>query len=63
MSEENKAVARRFFELWEQGDLDALGEVVAQDSVDHDPYNPHGPEGLEGARGPIFLVVWWGKGS
>jgi steroid delta-isomerase-like uncharacterized protein len=55
MSEENKAVARRFFELWEQGDLDALGEVLAQDSVDHDPYNPHGQEGLEGAKKTIAM--------
>ena len=55
MSDENKAVARRFFELWEQGDLDALGEVVAQDSVDHDPYNPHGQEGLEGAKKTIAM--------
>jgi steroid delta-isomerase-like uncharacterized protein len=55
MSEENKALARRFFELWEQGDLDALGEVLAQDSVDHDPYNPYGQEGLEGGKKTIAM--------
>jgi steroid delta-isomerase-like uncharacterized protein len=55
MSEDNKALARRFYELWENGDLDALGEVVAEDSVDHDPYNPHGQEGLEGAKKTIAM--------
>jgi steroid delta-isomerase-like uncharacterized protein len=55
MSEENKAIARRFYELWESGELDALGEVVAEDSVDHDPYNPHGQEGLEGAKKTIAM--------
>jgi steroid delta-isomerase-like uncharacterized protein len=55
MSEENKAVARRFFELWETGDLDSLEEVLAPDSVDHDPYNPHGQEGLEGAKQTIAM--------
>jgi steroid delta-isomerase-like uncharacterized protein len=55
MSEENKAAARRFFEIWEAGDLDALDEVVAPDSVDHDPYNPYGQEGLEGAKKTIAM--------
>jgi steroid delta-isomerase-like uncharacterized protein len=55
MSEENKAIARRFFELWEKGDLDALEEVLAPDSVDHDPYNPHGQEGLEGGKKTIAM--------
>jgi steroid delta-isomerase-like uncharacterized protein len=55
MSEENKAISRRFFELWENGDLDALEEVVAPDSVDHDAYNPYGQEGLEGARKTLAM--------
>jgi steroid delta-isomerase-like uncharacterized protein len=55
MSEENKAVARRFYEIWMEGDLDALDEVVAPDTVDHDPYNPHGQEGLEGAKKTIAM--------
>jgi len=55
MSEENKAAARRFFEIWEAGDLDALGEVVAPESQDHDPYNPYGQEGLEGVKKTIAM--------
>ena len=55
MSDENKAVARRVFEAWESGDLDALDDVIAPDAVDHDPYNPHGREGLEGLKRMISM--------
>lgn len=55
MSESNKATARRVFEAWESGDLDALDEVVAADSVDHDPYNPNGRDGLEGFKRTIAM--------
>jgi steroid delta-isomerase-like uncharacterized protein len=55
MSEQNKAVARRFLEIFEEGNLDALDEILAEDAVDHDPYNPHGQEGLEGAKKTISM--------
>jgi len=55
MSEENKAVSRRFFEVFGEGNLDALDEVMAPDAVDHDPYNPHANEGLEGAKKTIAM--------
>jgi steroid delta-isomerase-like uncharacterized protein len=55
MSEENKALARRFYEIWMEGNVDALDEVAAPDTVDHDPYNPHGQEGLEGAKKTIAM--------
>jgi steroid delta-isomerase-like uncharacterized protein len=55
MSEENKAVARRFLEIFETGDLDALDEILAPDAVDHDPYNPYGREGLEGAKKTVAM--------
>jgi predicted ester cyclase len=50
MSEDNKAVARRFFEIFGEGNTDALDQILAPDAVDHDPYNPHANEGLEGAK-------------
>ena len=50
MSEDNKAIARRFFECWVEGDLDGFDEIVAPDVIDHDPYNPHGGEGLDGLK-------------
>jgi steroid delta-isomerase-like uncharacterized protein len=47
MSEENKAIARRFFDLVNDRNLDGLTEIIATDAVDHDPQNPipgTGPE-------------------
>jgi steroid delta-isomerase-like uncharacterized protein len=55
MSEENKALARRFFEAFETGDVDSLDEFVAEDSVDHDPQNPFSGEGREGAKKTIAM--------
>jgi steroid delta-isomerase-like uncharacterized protein len=51
MSEDNKATARRFFEAWTSGDLDAFDEIQAPDYQDHDAQNPNaatpGPEGAK----------------
>jgi steroid delta-isomerase-like uncharacterized protein len=51
MSEENKALARRWFEeLFNAQNLDAADEITAQDCVNHDPLLtnlPSGPEGDE----------------
>ncbi len=55
MSEENKAVARRFFEIFSEGNVDALDEILASDAVTHDPYDPHADEGLEGAKKTISM--------
>jgi steroid delta-isomerase-like uncharacterized protein len=48
MSEENKAVSKRFFEAWNARDMAAFDEIYAPDAVDHDPQNPfpdlRGPE-------------------
>jgi steroid delta-isomerase-like uncharacterized protein len=47
---ENKAMARRGLEeLFVRGNLDALGDFMAQDAVDHNP-PPGLRPGLEGAR-------------
>lgn len=35
--EENKALVRRFFEELDNGNLDVIDELVAEDYVDHDP--------------------------
>lgn len=39
-TEQNKAVARRFFEAFEAGDQDALKDVLAPDAVAHHPGSP-----------------------
>jgi steroid delta-isomerase-like uncharacterized protein len=49
MSEQNKATAKRFFDAWSSGDLDAYDEIMAPSYEDHDTQNPNagtlGPEG------------------
>src|SRR5215207_2179696 len=52
MSEENKALARRFMEeVWNKGNVDFIDEVVASNYVVHDPATPEGmSEGVEGAK-------------
>jgi steroid delta-isomerase-like uncharacterized protein len=51
MSEENKAVIRRFNELveqyWRTGDADAFDEVVASDFIHHSPGLPPDLEGMK----------------
>ena len=45
--EENKAIVRRWVEVvWNQGNVDALDELVSDTYVRHDPNTPevHGPE-------------------
>jgi steroid delta-isomerase-like uncharacterized protein len=51
MSEENKAIARRFYEeIVGQDNLDAIEEVFAADYVDHDPANEEQTRGTDGVR-------------
>jgi steroid delta-isomerase-like uncharacterized protein len=51
MSDQNKATARRGYEAWTSGDLDAYDEIIAPDARDHDAQNPNaGTLGPEGAK-------------
>ena len=51
MSVQNKAVAKRFFEVWNARDLDAFDEIIAPDAITHDAQNPFSEmRGPEGAR-------------
>jgi steroid delta-isomerase-like uncharacterized protein len=50
MSEENKAIARRALEeVFSQGNLDAVDELVAPDFVEHEEF-PGMPPGREGVK-------------
>ena len=55
MSEHNKAVAKRFYDAWNNRDLDAFDEIIAPDAVDHDSQNPfremRGPAGVKRTAG------------
>ncbi len=67
MSEENKRIARAVLEeLFEKGNLNAAGELIHPDFVNHEapPGNPQGPEGLKetvawlrGLWGPMHADV------
>jgi steroid delta-isomerase-like uncharacterized protein len=50
MSEENKALSRRFFEAVSRGDIDWLEEVISPDYVNHDPVFPADTHGIEGVK-------------
>jgi len=52
-AEENKMVVRRFFEeAWNQGNLALVDQLVASNSLNHDPANP----GFDGAEGMKQLI-------
>jgi steroid delta-isomerase-like uncharacterized protein len=55
MSDENKAVARRFFEIFNEGNVDAVDDIVAADAINHDAYNPYASEGAAGAKKSITM--------
>ena len=64
--EENKRIARRVLEeLFEQGNLQAVEELIHPEFVNHEapPDNPQGPEGLKETiswlRGPKVLCSYW----
>jgi predicted SnoaL-like aldol condensation-catalyzing enzyme len=52
-TEANKAIVRRLFEIFKAGDARALGEVLADDFINH---NPQTVNGLEGSR-QLFSAV------
>ncbi len=61
MSDQNKAAAKRFFDLWEAHEVDKFDEVVAADAIDHDPQRPFPDEhGAAAARktAEMFLAAF-----
>ncbi len=50
MSEENKEISRRFFELWNARNVDEVGGLVTDDHVNHDPANPGDIIGVDGIK-------------
>jgi steroid delta-isomerase-like uncharacterized protein len=55
-AEENKAVARRWFEdLFNAGNLEVADEIIAPDHINHDPTLPDIPPGPEGQKQIVNL--------
>lgn len=49
MTDKISLVRRLFDNVWNQGKLDLVNEIVTENFVDHDPTHPvKGPEGLKG---------------
>jgi steroid delta-isomerase-like uncharacterized protein len=45
--EENKEIVRRFWGVWEKGNIGLVDELVAPDYVNHSPGMPGQPEGIK----------------
>jgi steroid delta-isomerase-like uncharacterized protein len=54
-AEENKAIMRRYFSVFEQGTTDLLDELLAPDYVNHTPATPELPTGPEGVKGVVSM--------
>ena len=56
MSEENKAVVRRYLdEVWNDGNLDAIDEIISADHIERDPGAAATGGGREGARAYVQM--------
>jgi steroid delta-isomerase-like uncharacterized protein len=49
-AEENKALVRRFYEEIDNGNIEAMDEMVAKDYIDHNPVPFATATGLEGLK-------------
>jgi steroid delta-isomerase-like uncharacterized protein len=49
-SEESKAIMRRFWDAWEQGNVDLLDELLAPEYINHTLATPDLPPGPEGVK-------------
>ena len=49
MSEQNKAIVRRFIDIFRTGDMSVIDELLASNFVDHNPFPEQapGPEGMK----------------
>ncbi len=55
MSQENKAVRRRYHDAWNSGDTDALDSIMTSDVVNHSPL-PGQPEGIAGFKQALLWM-------
>ena len=54
-AEENKAIVRRFWGVWEEGNIDLVDELLAPDYINHTPATPDQPTGPEGVKGVVAM--------
>jgi len=55
-AEENRAIAQRFWKVWEQDNfVDLIDELLAPDYVNHSPGMPDQPTGPEGVKAVVSM--------
>jgi len=54
-AEENKDVVRRFWGVWEDGNIGLVDELLAPDYVNHSPGMPDQPTGPEGVKAVVSM--------
>src|SRR5919112_525316 len=54
-AEESKAIVRRFWGVWEEGNLDLVDELLAPDYTNHSPATPDQPTDLEGVKAVVSM--------
>ena len=54
-AEESKAIMRRFWAVWEQGNVDLLDELLAPEYVNHTLATPDLPPGPEGVKEVVSM--------
>src|SRR5215207_7904481 len=53
--ESNKAIMRRFWDVWEQGSIDLLDELLSPDYINHNLATPDLPTGPEGVKAVVAM--------
>ena len=54
-AEENKAIMRRFWDVWEEGNIDLLDELLAPVYINHTLATPDLPPGPEGVKEVVSM--------
>jgi steroid delta-isomerase-like uncharacterized protein len=54
-AQENKAIVRRYWGVWEEGNTDLVDELLAPDYFNHTPASPDQPTGPEGVKEVVSM--------
>ena len=54
-AEDNKAIVRRFWGVWEEGNIGLVDDLLSPDNVNHSPGSTDQPEGPEGVRAVVTM--------
>jgi steroid delta-isomerase-like uncharacterized protein len=54
-AEENKAIMRRFWDVWEEGNIELLDELLAPEYINHTLAAPDLPPGPEGVKAVVSM--------